>query len=247
MRIRGLGCRDSPLIPKSAGRPGGLMRTLGVSGIVLLSVFVLGAWLVPGQDEEPSILVMGSYVESWHQELDWIRGFEGREVLTLCGSELRMDRVAVTKLSQSEREWREINVSTGCGGSFVLSGLEELEPGPITGEVYHHRFGEEGALEIVLGQMKAEFSLEIRESDEYDLVLRVGGEKRVLAERSPFSNRFYIPDELIWAGDLDSDNLLDFVINLSPHCPPDHQLFLSGGGQDGGYRVISQVERGGCI
>ena len=223
------------------------MKTVGISGIVFLSVFVLGDSFALGQDEEPSVLVMGNYLELWDGRLDWVRGFNGKEVLTLCGSDLKVDRVVITRLSESAFEWRQINVGTECGGSFILPGLEELEPGPITGKVYNHRFGEKGSLEIALGQMKAEFSMEMRESEKYDLVLQVGGEKRVLAERSPFSNRYYIPDELIWAGDLNSDNLVDFVINLSPYCPPRNHLFLSGGGEGGDYRVITQVESGGCV
>ena len=115
------------------------------------------------------------------------------------------------------------------------------------GESYNRRFGEKGDLKIESKNIRADFVLRQLLEDKYELVLQSRGKERVLAKREPYKNRFYDRDRLIWAGDLNSDDKIDFVIHLGPYCPGSNQLFLSGESEEDDYQIIKQVENGSCV
>ncbi len=229
--------------------------------LLLLAIASATAALSP--DQTIKILRIGFH----HQDEVGLGARGIWHALVVSGSESYLKQVNVTVKAVNDPMDDDVNT---LNGREVIA---DITPNPILlvrGDVFQSGNVDVlswGPLEIPLGKTvtmgSAEFSLQIRDSTieqgqrqfKFGVLLRVGGVEQAVATYSAYSDvgADFIPaaehfPSLVWVGDLDGDQQVDFLLDTSDHYNVDEvTLFLSSQRSKGDLvKAVAFSRRVGC-
>ena len=133
---------------------------------------------------------------------------------TAGGSELKSTRVHI-EASEEEPDVRKAVVDSRDTPLFLVRGLRNAQPGPLpTAQVLDEDPGPGQRVRLAFRGIESALFLRANpgEAEVYDLVFESGQRRQVLYESYGWNEDRI---ELIWAGDLDRDGRLDFLVDYA--------------------------------
>jgi hypothetical protein len=175
--------------------------------------------------------------------LDAVQGETGDTWLALChtakGYELVSTKITILEDSPiGDIPCANVILDCNCSAIFLVYGVPELKPGSIN-TVFNGVTRLKPSQSITLqltSELKSTYSLSASGSEKgeyvrnYKIELFSDQKKQLILTQASTSTGIY----LLWAGDLDCDGKLDFLIDLNDsECGSEHSLFLSSKAKKG--------------